>query len=354
MYFKRNTPPVYAVLKKDLTSGISCRKIIPGSILPSEYALSRQYGISRCSVRIALRAMEKEGLILKKPGKGSFVTETRTGEKEKEMTFIGVNIPMEKMYIRNPYYPDLLKGIMDTSSERGVRLELIAGQKYFSEENAPHLKGIIWMDPSDEDLKGLLKARKSPLPVVAVNRIMEELNYISTDHRGGAFQGVDYLVHLGHKKIAIAGRPLDCGQEIKERFEGYVDALVKNGLKLDEDLILRIRGSKEEECSKTREFLKKQHPAAMFVTTGTPVANILQAIYEAGLKVPEDISVICFDDMETFISYPGPSLTCIKQPLYKLGTRAVEAALEMIDKGDDFSVKEILPAELIVRQSCRR
>jgi len=341
-------------LKQDLVRAITGRKLLPGDFLPSEHTLTAEYKISRRSVRNALAELEQEDLIYKKPGKGTVVGDpAHAGRVRMEKT---IALPFEKEThgSRGPggwdyYREQVVQGICDYADEVGLRIELVGLSQLA--ERASGLDGILLISPPQAYMQNLPRLADTGIPVVLVNRTApdERIGYVMTDHREWTCRGVDYLIRLDHKRIALIGGALSLSP-LSERAQGYRDALSAHGLAYDEELVLHERFGPEY-VRIARQFLDEVQATAVFINGDALASAALIAICER-YRIPDEMSVMCFDDIQEYLDHSGPPITCIRQPLYALGSGAARIVVRMMKGGHP--LREIVPAELVIRNSCAR
>ncbi len=196
---------------------------------------------------------------------------------------------------------------------------------------------------------------KNNVPCVVINNLVEDLaiNCIAIDNVKGAQEAVDYLISLGHKKIAhITGALIT--QAATQRLEGYKKSLEQHKLPLNEEYIIKTDYSRGAARAAAEKLLVlKQIPSAIFVASDAMALEVMAVIMEKGLKVPEDISLVGFDDNPSGL-YGPVALTTVRQPLVRMAQDAVKK-LDLLMKGKSHPLKKIsLPTELVIRESCRQ
>lgn len=209
-------------------------------------------------------------------------------------------------------------------------------------------------------------AIEAGIPVVQVEKPrIERVDTVIVDNYTGAQKAVQHLIDLGHRHIAYIGfdpskEPSLAGYTDRERFAAYSDTLLANGIPVEEKLIGfgEIYSAVDTvSVGNGREIAHHlltlaEPPTAIFLSSDNAAAGAMQAIYELGLKVPDDVSVIGFDD--TYASYLSPPLTAVKMPMIELGETAVKIALERINMDSSIKKEPIivkLKTDLIVRES---
>jgi len=199
----------------------------------------------------------------------------------------------------------------------------------------------------------LKEALEQNIPSVVINNYVKDLpvNCIAIDNTGGAEQAVNYLVSLGHKKIAhITGDLVT--QAASQRLEGYKRALEKNNLTLRQDYILKTDYSRGQARQAAEKLIKMSDPpTAVFVASDSMALEIMTVAKESGWDIPQKLSIVGFDDNPSGL-YGPVALTTIRQPLVKMAQESVKV-LKSLMLGKKKSIEKIvLPTELVVRESC--
>jgi LacI family transcriptional regulator len=200
---------------------------------------------------------------------------------------------------------------------------------------------------------------KTTLPVVSVSGHDEikGVTNVVLNHRHAAELSVGHLFTLGHRKIAfIKGQ--DFSSDTKVRWETIVEAAQRRGIKTDPALTAQLEGdipSPEIGYIAAQKILSAKKPfTALFAFNDISAIGAIRALQEAGLRVPEDVSVLGFDDIYA-AAFHNPALTTIRQPLFEMGSLAAQTLLKRLAKGPENGkeVPEMLTVEpkLIVRQS---
>jgi DNA-binding LacI/PurR family transcriptional regulator len=201
---------------------------------------------------------------------------------------------------------------------------------------------------------------QSHLPVVSVSGhdAIEGVTNVVLNHQHAAELGVGHLFTLGHRKIAII-KGQDFSSDTEVRWETIVQAMSKRGMKPDKNLISQLEGdipSPEIGYIAAQKILStKKTFTALFAFNDVSAIGAIRALQEAGLRVPEDVSVLGFDDIYS-AAFHNPALTTIRQPLFEMGVLAAKTLLERVSKNqpnDDAAIPQTLTVEptLIVRQS---
>jgi len=262
--------------------------------------------------------------------------------------------------ITNPFHAVLVRGIGDICRTYGYSLFLCNTDGRVDEE-IKHVKsliqrnvdGIIFASIKLKD-EGLNEAKRSGITVLLVGRLpesAEEFNYVIVDNELGGYMAVSYLISLGHKKIAYISGPWDTWPNMR-RFEGYKRALEEKGIWIDKRYIFKGDFTIDTAYSiGTKILMMKNRPSAVFCANDMTAIGLLEACMELGVKVPEELSIIGFDDIP-LSSFRTIQLTTISQSIYDQGALAGKILLEKLQKEDNNLSQIILPPKLIVRKTC--
>jgi LacI family transcriptional regulator len=215
-----------------------------------------------------------------------------------------------------------------------------------------HLDGVVVASARMDDplMARLLEDR---VPSVMVGRHPDErVSYVDADNVAGARMAVEHLIHIGHRRIATITGPLNMISG-KDRLEGYLQALEAHRLPVDEDLIVEGDYTEASSIAAARRLLSRS-VTAIFAASDIMAVGALKVIREAGLQVPHDVALVGFDDVPV-ASALQPTLTTVRQPIAQMGSMAAELLLNLLEdppSGSPAAHKIILPAKLVVRESC--
>lgn len=204
---------------------------------------------------------------------------------------------------------------------------------------------IIASAPPEDSL--LRRLCESSIPTVAVGK-QPSLPYVDVENCGGAFLATEHLIKLGYRRIATITGPLS-HLHVQDRLEGYRMALEKQGVHFEEDLVVE-GGFTEAGAIAAMQKLLPFEPEAIFVQSDTMAAGALRALRTMGIRVPQDMAIVGFDDLP-LASLLDPPLTTVRQPIRLLGFMAVELLLDILEGRKD-GREIVLPVELVVRESC--
>ncbi len=276
----------------------------------------------------------------------------------KRMT-LGVIIPD----ISNPFYPASIKAFYDTAKSRGYHIML--GNTYGKVEEEievirmmakERIMGLMLETCEGEEdwvCYPLLKAMiDSGVSVVLLGKKRNGLNadMITVDHKSGAYKAVNYLIRTGRGRIAfICGSKNDLSGE--QRYSGYCSALRDKGIKKNNGIVSFGDWTLESGSKQAGEILRHNSIDSIFCANDLLAMGAVSAIKDKGLKIPDDIAVVGFDDIQ-FSSFIHPKLTTIRQPVDLIAFQACNLIIDRIEGKYAGEIKEIiLEPELIVRES---
>jgi DNA-binding LacI/PurR family transcriptional regulator len=218
-----------------------------------------------------------------------------------------------------------------------------------------NVDGVI-LSPSFGAHKMLKSLSRSGLPVVLIDTEIKGIDVpaVTVDNRGGACEAVEYLIKLGHRRIGIVTGGNE-GNTSAERLSGYRDAHKRQGLPMIDKMIKAGNFREEDSCRAVNDFLEMENrPTALFVCNECMTAGALMSIREHKLSIPEDISIVGWDN-PGWTSFINPSLTVVDQASHTMGVFAWQALYSKIEKDSDSGRDKniILKPELIIRESCR-
>jgi DNA-binding LacI/PurR family transcriptional regulator len=197
--------------------------------------------------------------------------------------------------------------------------------------------------------------RPLPLPTVAIpgHRRLEGVTNIVLDHRKGARLALNHLIELGHEEIAFM-KGSDASPDSEDRWKAIREVAEELGIPIRAELIARLEGddaTPQLGYPFAKELLARKRPfTALFAYNDISAIGSIRAFQEAGLRVPEDVSVVGFDDIRIAV-HNNPSLTTVRQPLQKMGEIAARTLLDRIEEHDDWVPEISIEPEFVVRNS---
>lgn len=353
----KNSTPKYLQLKEYLKGMILRGEIAPGSQIPSEHTLAKEFKLSRHTVRQALGDLENEGLINREQGRGTFCRgQIKNGAK---------TIAVVTTYISEYIFPAVIRGIEEVLSLAGYNLILVNTDNNKAKEALclenllnQEIAGLI-IEPTksareNTNARYFLELEKRRLPYLMLHASYPESDpaYIIMDDKKGGYMATQYLLQLGHRKIAGIFKADDL-QGVK-RQEGFMAALMDYQTEFTPNFLGNFD---TEQLSSfpyqfARRLLQRMDPPTAIVCYNDQTAlRILEAIRDEGLKAPDQISVIGFDD-SSYALASEVKLTTIKHPKTDMGQQAARFIIDMVE-GRVEKPRFIYQPELIIRASCR-
>lgn len=359
--------PKYRQLKHMITRYFDQEHYQADQQIPTEIELAERFQVSRGTVRQALAELVNAGVIYKKHGVGSFFAGPRARTARSRSGLIGVLTPVMFSYI----YPEVVHGIHDILSENGYNLVVAelgrdAEERYSCLERmlTRGLEGVIYEPHSGsarfQDTREFALLKSLTIPVVVMGWIVENsgLSCVALDDLEGGFRATTYLIEHGHRRIGCI-YPSDHEPGML-RYQGYRKALETHNIPVD----TRLEKSSPSASRKTQLHpayfqtqdllaMGAERPTAIFFFNDHAAMRGYAAIREAGLRIPDDMSVIGYDDSDLAAQADVP-LTSVVHPKYQIGKWAAEMLLEQLDTQGRYTPRQmILHPSIAVRNSVK-
>jgi LacI family transcriptional regulator, galactose operon repressor len=278
------------------------------------------------------------------------------GLRRDKTNMIGMVIPD----VTNPFFPAVVRGAEDVAFSNGYRLILCNTDNDHSKELA-HLNelrtylpaGLLVIPSNFSDLTTQAESyRKSGTAVVCVDRLPKRWDgdSVTVANEEGAFQASRYLIELGHRHLATITGPLHLTNSL-QRVDGFKRALAEADISLPQTCFQETNFDRVGGYSKALLLLRMlPRPTAIFAGNDMIALGILHAIRELGLRCPEDVSVMGFDDLD-FDEFTSPSLSSVFQPGYQLGATAAHMLFKRMQGNQEPPIHNVLPTQLKIRGS---
>jgi LacI family transcriptional regulator len=263
--------------------------------------------------------------------------------------------------LNHPFFSGVIEAFKKQADKHGY--SLLFGSKNDRLKNDTFLEyfkyravdgiAIICTDPSDKETLELIE---SDFPIVVIDMFNKNTATVTSDNVEGCNLAIRYLYDLGHRKIAhISGSNYPDNWPSIIRVEGYIKAMNKLNLKIESEYIVSaVNFDVSGGYTAMINLLKlKERPTAVFAACDKVAIGAINAIKDSGLSVPDDISIIGFDDIE-LAKYTTPKLTTIRQNSVEIGKSAVDLLVKQINEKADLKINKIIPVELIERDSCKK
>lgn len=270
---------------------------------------------------------------------------------------IGMVLPRSvASFFADPYFPSLTQGIAQACNQNDYTLALFLvgtkedDEKIFSRVSRSGLLDGVLVQSSVTSDYLIDRLAKTKVPMVVLGRPPHktDVSYIDVDNVMAAHTAVTHLIEVGRKRIGTITGPQDTTVGM-DRKEGYLKALSDRGFEMDQRLV-ETGDFTEEGGYLAMQRLMPARPDAVFVASDIMTIGAIRAARQAGLRVPEDIAFVGFDDLP-LARMTEPQLTTMQQPVQQSGVKAVEMLIELIDNNQEPTQRIIMDAKLVVRDS---
>ena len=361
---KPGRPAIYTRVYQELRKHLKEHNLPAGHRLPSTGDLSLKYAASRGVVRKAVMKLQAEGLVAVLAGKGIYVagkSHSVSAERGGLLTVTFITPAID-----DPLPAAIHSGLVEALGPTEARLivqsaEWAIGRELDIVRQLPQsgADGAVILPTSGESLREEMeKLWVEGWPLVLVDRMFEgiETNFVGANHGQGATLAVRYLIGLGHRRIGMI-RPAGSSGE-RERYRGYCRALEEAAIAPDANLVVQLQlpqGDKEPAMGGLDEMTQllslPRPPTAVFAGNDHLALGAFWAAQKAGLRVPEDISIMGFDALGVEKMVPG-GITTVSQPGKGIGHEAGKLLAECISRrssGNPYTIRQIrMPGELVL------
>ena len=256
----------------------------------------------------------------------------------------------------DPYFPILIQGITSACNALDHSVMLWLAEPDYERRMISQIlhsglvDGVILasMLMDDSLMQSLID---STIPFILVGRhpTNSKVNYVDVDNVTSAKKLVTFLIGVGYRRIATIAGPRNMIAGV-DRLEGYKLAMREHGIGMESNLV-RVGDFSENSGYTIMQGLIPAKPEAVFVASDSMAVGALRAIREAGLRVPQDIAIVGFDNMP-FSERTDPPLTTVRQPIHQAGYTAAETLIHLIADSESHPQHIVLPTEIIIRESC--
>jgi LacI family transcriptional regulator len=260
--------------------------------------------------------------------------------------------------IESPFYTRAMRGVEQGLAGSGYAPIIVSGHWNAQEEaerirllQARRIDGLVILTGHLPDEQIIEFARQQPIVVTGRHLEDPSIRSHTIDHETGGYLATRHLIGLGHRRIAHIAGPLDHVDAI-ERHSGYVRAHQEAGLVIDPELVVQGDFMETGGLMAMNRLLDSGHAfTAVFAANDQSAFGARVAMYRRGIRVPDDVSLVGFDDLPV-AAYQTPPLTTVRQPIYEVGLFAAQSLLNML--GHPTPVVELPPLSLTVRETTRR
>ncbi len=336
-----------------------------GAKIPSERELAEELGVSRITVRNAILTLTNRGLFERSVGQGTFVRrrQLRPAASRPTKGTFGYVVCKEKS-TRKPisseaFYFDVFMGLEEETAKSGRHILFTYLDDFDIEENETFalfidkVDGIVIQEAGNPELLDMVRRSGVPAVLLAPTVAAEGLDLVTMDLAAGARRAVECLRELGHEQIAVINGPLRL-ESARVRFLAWKEAMQSSGCVADERLVDGDDGWTAESGYAAMIRLLDRAPdlTAVFCANDLLAIGALSALSERGFKVPDEVSVIGFDDTE-LARHAVPPLSTMRIHSRNMARTAARRLVERLETASTPAVKIEFPIDLIQRKSCK-
>lgn len=352
--------------------------------IPSERNLCEIFNVSRTTIRKAIDGLVEDDFLIKSPGKGTFVNDLLNGDSDRKENHLNEsmknfnessftnsntgnivflrcthhNLEESNSSVKEDiFYPQVVAGIDSFVNQKGYHCIF----KYVYEQTLTvqeidnitnKAEGIICAELHNVSFRDKLLSLDLPVVLVNPSIISDDADTVEIDNVAGAYKATRYLLSLGHKNIAFVGGSCESFSG-KYRKQGYIEALAKANIEVESRYITFSDWSIGDGYQAALNFLKlKKPPTAIFAASDLLAIGVINAAKDSGLVVPDDISVIGFDDIE-LASQIRPALTTLQVRKNEIGKMAANLIFERLSSNRNYPIKVLIPTILQKRNTVK-
>ena len=353
---KKSSIPKYFQLQTWLQDRIEQGYYSTNDKIPTESELVKLSGLSRATVRQALRNLENDGFIVRKKRVGSFVR--RLKKSSNNIQTVGLLVPD----IRSGYAPILARGAEDEAIKNDISL-ILCNTDDTPRQASYHIErliklsvsGVIYIPVAATDKKNLQvidRLKKANIPIVLADRGIQDsnLDFVTTNNFEGSRQITQHLIDKGHKHIAFLSNKLYSTEKL--RYSGFISKIKDEGLTIDKRITILDKSAfnVNNYLNHAHQILKNRKKFTAVYAGHDRIALLFYtAAKKLGLSVPEDFSIVGYDNMPL----TTVSLTTMHQPIYEMGQESIKLIISRMENKNTNIKNIILNSNLVERSSVR-
>jgi DNA-binding LacI/PurR family transcriptional regulator len=361
---------LYAQICQEFRERILSGDLKAGDRLLPELRIAQQYNTSRGTVRQALTALVNEGLLDRVQGSGTFVRQSNLTTQKTALSSTGPAVTKSIGVILSEASDELnmsiLRGVEQATRPCGYQLSFA-----YAEESTQAMAldiarlkantaGVIIFPLSNVSYDAAIAdLQQEGFPFVLVDRYLSDLDsdHVTSDNLGGGYRATEHLLILGHRRIGFAYGSIGnlLTTSVRDRWEGYRKALHEYHQSYNEALVYNLYLDKkpnESAMSYDEVITSPDRPSAFFAVNGSISLELIRAAQRHGVRIPEDLALVGFDDLH-YMTHMSVPLTTIAQQSTEMGMHAGTLLINRIERQISGPPKHIkLPTNLIIRQSC--
>jgi GntR family transcriptional regulator, arabinose operon transcriptional repressor len=354
----------YRQVFEAIEEGILSRRYQPGQKLPSEAALVEKFGTSRITVVRALRELQQRGMVQRRAGSGTYVTD---GVATNASLLFGLLIPnLSETEIFGPicqgmaescqlHKHALLWGDTTPAPEAKEAQTVELCRQYVAKKVAGVFFAPLERTPQNDRINQAVISllEQAGIPVVLLDRCFSlypnrsSYDLVAIDHRRAGYMATEHLLMLGCQRIAFVAYA-HSASTVEARISGYREALFVAGAPFNPLLVQRLVSDHTAELGRIVDRLK---PEAIVCANDRTAGQVMHSLIELNYQIPKDVRIVGIDDVQYANLLPVP-LTTVRQPCRAIGVAAVAAMLERIASPDMPARDILLDCGLVVRSSC--
>jgi DNA-binding LacI/PurR family transcriptional regulator len=317
----------------ELRQAIKSGKLAPGQMVGTEFAFSQKWGIARNTVRRRIAPLIDEGLLERRPGKGLFVSSPHSATRTVQVVVPDLSWTHVVRIVRGAQEIGADRGlhtqVYDAHGQLGLDLEMLRRLP-----DGPTDGAIIVSLHHRRFTEVLVELKATGYPFVLVDQRLHDVEVptVEIDNYGGGYLVGQKLAELGHRRVGFLG-PMNL-QVVADRMSGFRDATLDAGVLFDRSLVVDLGGDGvadwlNERLDATQEAVVKllrgpNRPTAIFDGSGDVAPLIYRAVQQLGLRIPQDVSVVAFDDSAKYSQFLEPRVAQLKHSWDYLGRVAME------------------------------
>lgn len=341
-----NKQPKYIRIQEYICSLLAKEGLKPGDQLPSENELCKRLNMSRNTVRQALANLINEGLIYNEHGKGTFVAAPRENNQTME-THPEIGIVLNNIdQLQHPFFSEYIRGIQEEIDLHKCSIHLIFNQETNKGEmdliREKNVRGLILIaDEGVDEYILSLQMKRIPFVWFPSYKTTKNISYIYLDKVLGLALAVEHLVQFGHRRIGyIAGDP-DAKRDYQEKMTGFATTMKKGNIPINKKWIVDGYYTRDGAEKATHTiFSGKNQPTAVIAANDIMAIAALTTLQKMGKTVPEEVSVIGFDDILDAAN-TMPALTTVHVPMARMGREAAKILFELVDKNGTTMIHQV-------------
>jgi GntR family transcriptional regulator, arabinose operon transcriptional repressor len=342
---------LYISVRDHLLSAIEAGIFQPGVRLPSTMELSEKLGVSLVTTHRALLELTNAGILRRAQGRGTFVHE-RFADRGAARNHVRIGLVLDPVVnLADDFHGNILEGLRRSTSKRGADWLLLD----FGEDIRNECDGVVVVNPEQEAIAVLRRSTGIPMVIVGARFTDHPVPWIDVDNMDLAIQAVEHLAGLGHVNIGFVGGAMQLCHS-RDRWNGFSQATMRRGLFPPDSKVI-IGGNyvlESGEMDRLTGLLKsRDRPSAIFAAGFGLATNVYHSAKLAGLRIPDDLSVVGVDDPHD-AAHLDPPLTTFRQPIQEMSAAAGDAMCEFLLDGKPLALTRLLPARFIQRGSTSR